>query len=230
MTAEEKKQQKAKNLRYKRPIAQYMSLDSIREAIWDMGDLISDVQWFIEDEENLVHAMNGDEDEAYEFKLAFSDLAGELEEFEEDLQNEYIPDCFDDLFPAAGVDFYGGYLGYDVYEHDYYGLQPYEYKRAEEEAEKRICRLTKKELLEAVGACLKVYSAYVALQYRYDCLEASLKIIQEKNLEVLKAAKAIEEQYEIAEADSDHFRYSYGKEVDKLDKLLANVPQEYWIQ
>lgn len=22
----------------------------------------------------------------------------------------------------------------------------------------------------------------------------------------------------------------YGKEVDKLDKLLENVPQEYWIQ
>lgn len=230
MTAEEKKQQKAKNLRYKRPIAKGMNLDSIREAVWDMGDLISEVQWFVEDEENLVNALDGDEDEAYEFRMAFSDLAGELEAFEEDLQNEYVPDCFDDLFPAAGIDFYGGYLGYDAYEQDYYGLAPYEYKWAEEEAEKRICRLTKKELLEAVGACLKVYSAYVALQYRYDCLEASLKIIQEKNLEGLKVAKAIEEQYEMAEIDSDHFRYRYGKEVDKLDKLLENVPQEYWIQ
>ena len=229
MTAEELKQYKAKNLRYKKPIAQYMNLDFIREQIWDMGELIGDVQWFIEDEENLVNALNGDEDEAYEFKMAFSDLAGEVEQFEEDLRNEYVPDCFDDLFPAAGADYFGGYLGLDTYEHDYYGLQPFEYKWAEQEAEKRICRLTKKELLEAVGACLKVYSAYVALQYRYDCLEASLKIIQEKNLEGLKLVKAIEEQYEKAEDESDHFQYCFGESVRSLDRMLDQVPQEYWL-
>ena len=87
MTAEELKQYKAKNLRYKKPIVQYMNLDFIREQIWDMGELIGDVQWFIEDEENLVNALNGDEDEAYEFKMAFSDLAAELEQFEEDLND-----------------------------------------------------------------------------------------------------------------------------------------------
>ena len=229
MTAEEIKQNKAKNLRYKKPIARDMNLAFIQESIWNMGELISDVQWFVSDHENLVNALNGDDDEAYEFQLAFSDLAAELEQFEEDLREEWVPQCFDDLFPAVGADYFGGYLGYDSYEGDYYGLNPYEYKYAEDEAEKRICRMTKKELLEAVGACLKIYSAYVALQYRYDCLEASLKIIQEKNLEGLKLVKAIEEQYEKAEADSDHFRYKFGGEVRKLDKMLDQVPQEYWL-
>jgi hypothetical protein len=82
------------------------------------------------------------------------------------------------------------------------------------------------EDLEAVGACLKVYSSFVALRYRYDCLEASLKIIQEKNLEGLKLVKAIEEQYEKAEPD---FKYSYAKEVQKLNSMLEQVPQEYWL-
>ena len=229
MTSEEAKQQKAKNLRYKKPIAREMNLDFIREQIWNMGELISDVQWFIEDEENLVHALNGDEDEAYEFKMAFSDLAAELETFEEDLRNEYVPECFDDLFPAAGADFFGGYMGWDGFEGDYFGIQSFQYQWAEQEAEKKICRLTKKELLEAVGACLKIYSAYVAIQYRYDCLEASLKIIQEKNLEGLKLVKAIEEQYEKAEEDSNHFQYKYGKEVNKLNRMLAQMPQEFWL-
>lgn len=229
MTAEEKKQHKAKQLRYKKPIASHMNLDFIREQIWNMGELIQDVQWFCNDEDNLVNAMDGDEDEAYQFKMAFSDLAAELEHFEYDLDNEYVPDCFDDLFPAARADF-DGYLGWDSYEGDYFGLQPYEYKYAEDEAEKRICRLTKKELLEAVGACLKVYSAYVALQYRYDCLEASLNILREKNLQVLKLFRAIEEQYEKAEAESDHFEWKYHKEVYELDRMLSQVPQEYWIQ
>lgn len=229
MTAEEIKQYKAKNLRYKKPIAQNMNLDYIRESVWNMMELISDVQWFVEDQENLVNALNGDEDEAWEFKLAFSDLAGELEQFQEDLDNEWIPECFDDLFPAAGADFFGGYLGFDTYEHDYFGLQPFEYRYAEEEAEKRIFRMTKKELLEAVGACMKVYSAYTSLQYRYDCLEASLKIIQEKNLDGLKLVKAIEEQYENAETESDHFKYKFGKAVRSLDRMLNQVPQEYWL-
>lgn len=229
MTAEEKKQLKAKNLRYKKPIAQYMNLDFIRESVWDMQEVITDVQWFIEDEANLVNAMNGDEDDAYEFKMAFSDLAAELQQFEEDLNDEWIPECFDDLFPAAGADFFGGFLGYDAYEHDYFGLSPYKYNWAEQEAEKRICRLTKKDLLEAVGACLKVYSSFVALRYRYDCLEASLKIIQEKNLEGLKMVKAIEGQYEKAEQESNHFEYRWGNEVRKLDGMLDNIPQEYWL-
>lgn len=229
MTAEETKQYKAKQLRYKKPIAKCMNYDFICEQIWNMGELISDVQWFVEDDENLVNALNGDEDEAYEFKMAFSDLAAELEQFEEDLRNEYVPECFDELFPAIGASQYGGYLGFDSYEDDYFGLQPYEYKWAEDEAEKRICRMTKKELLEAVGACLKVYTAYTALQYRYDCLEASLKIIQEKNLEGLKLVKAIEEQYDKAEADSEHFRYQYGDEVRKLDNMISQIPQEYWL-
>lgn len=229
MTAEELKQYKAKQLRYKKPIARDMNLDFIREQIWNMGDLISDVQWFVDDHENLTNALAGDEDEAYEFQMAFSDLAAELQRFEEDLEEGYVPECFDDLFPAAGASFFGGFLGYDSYEHDYYGLEPYEYKWSEDEAEKRICRMTKKEILEAVGACLKVYSSYVALQYRYDCLEASLKIIQEKNLEGLKLVKAIEEQYEKAESDSDHFRYDFGREVGKLDQMLDQVPQQYWL-
>ena len=229
MTAEELKQYKAKQLRYKKPIARDMNLDYIREQIWNMGELISDVQWFVDDHENLTNALAGDEDEAYAFKMAFCDLAAELEQFKSDLDEAWIPDCFDDLFPAVGADYFGGYLGFDSYEHDYYGLNAYEYGYAEKEAEKRICRLTKNELLEAVGACLKVYTSYVALQYRYDCLEASLKIVQEKNLEGLKLVKAIEEQYDKAEEDSNHFQYEYGKEVSKLNKMLDQVQQEYWL-
>lgn len=229
MTAEEMKQNKARNLRYKKPIAKSMNLDYIRDQVYEMGETISEVQWFIDDDDNLVNALNGDEDEAYEFKMAFADLAAELEQFEEDLNEAYGLDCFDELFPAAGADFFGGYLGYDSYENDYFGLLPYEYEWAEGEAEKHICRMTKKELLGAVGACLKVYTSYTALQYRYDCLEASLRILQERNLGKLKLVKAIEEQYERAELESGHFRYRYGEEVSKLDKMLEQLPQEYWL-
>ena len=230
MTAEEKKQYKAKQLRYKKTIASNMNYQFLVDELDEMGEAITDVQWFCEDEDNLVNALDGDDDEAYEFKMAFADLAAELERFSKDLHNEYIPDCFDDLFPACGTDYFGGFAGWDSYEQDYFGLMPYQYEWAEKEAEKRILRLTKKELLEAVGACLRVFSSYMALRYRYDCLKASLDILRGQNMELIKLFKAIEEQYDKAEAESNHFEYIYHKEVYELDRMLDQVPQEFWIQ
>ena len=28
---------------------------------------------------------------------------------------------------------------------------------------------------------------------------------------------------------SDHFRYEYGEDVQKLERMLDQVPQEYWL-
>lgn len=79
MTETEKKAYKAKQLRYKRPIARDLNLDQIRSEMWDMMSVCEDIHWYDNDEESLVNALDGDEDEAYEFKMAFSDLEAELE-------------------------------------------------------------------------------------------------------------------------------------------------------
>lgn len=70
---------------------------------------------------------------------------------QEDLSEEYVSDYFDVFFPAVGASYGGGYLGFDEYQGDYFGLQPYEYLWAEDEAAKKIMSLTKKQILEAVG-------------------------------------------------------------------------------
>lgn len=223
---------KAKMMRYKKPIAKDLNLFQIQEELSEMMDAASEVQWYAQDDESLVAALEGDEDDAFEFKMAFSDLYAELDRFYDDLTNNaWVPDCFDELFPASRAgEAFGGYLGFDEHEGDYFGLEPYEYSSAEDIAEKRISRLTKKELLEAVGACLKIYSQFVGLKYRYDCLPVSMDILRQKNIGILKMIKAIDEQYEKAEASSDHFRYEYDKNVQNLDRMLGEVPQEYWIQ
>lgn len=231
MTAEDLKQQKAKNLRYKKPLMRDMSLDAIRTGIWEMQDVITDVQWFVEDETNLVNALDGDEDEAWAFRFAFSDLAAEVERFESDLEECWVPECFDELFPAAcRPNSFGGMIGFDEYEQDYYRLDAWEIDAAQRESEKRICRMTKKEIVEAVGQCLQIYASYTALRYRYDCLEASLEIIRGQNLEHLKLMKAIDEQYVIAERETDGFRWKHNAELYKLDDMLNQIPQEYWVQ
>ena len=230
MTAEEKKAYQAKQLRYKKPIARVLNLETIQNELWDMIAACEDIHWYDNDEESLVNALDGDEDEAYEFKMAFSDLEAELEQFQNDLDCEYISDYFDLLFPAVGADFAGGYLGFDQYEGDYYSLKPYEYSFAENEAAKKIMRLTKKQILEVVGQCLKIAYSYMAIQYRYDCLSAAIDILRGKNMERIKIIKGIEEQYLIAHESSQGFIWKYDKEIVKFDNMLEEVPQEYWIQ
>ena len=162
--------------------------------------------------------------------MAFSDLEAELEQFQEDLDGEYISNYFDVFFPAVRARYAGGYLGFDQYEGDYYGLEPYEYSFAEDEAAKKIMALTKKEILEVVGQCLKIAYQYMAIRYRYDCLEDAIEILRGENMERIKIVKGIEEQYLIAEKISDGFKWKYAEDVRKFDDMLLQVPQEYWIQ
>lgn len=231
MDKEELRRYKAKKLRYKKPIASDLNLYTLKEWLWDNSELISDVQYFIDDDFNLLNALDGDEDEANEFKLAFSQLASEMEQFRDDLEDQYVSEYFDIFFPAieSGRAF-GGYAGYDAYEQDYFGLEPYEYSYAEDEAAKQLMKLTKKEIIKAAGSCLKVATQYLAIRYRYDCLEASLKILQGQNLGMLKVLKALDEQYEKAEKISEGFKYNYHEEVKEFDNMLKEIPQEFWVQ
>ena len=230
MKAAEKKAYKAKQLRYKKPIARGLNIEMIQSELWDMISACEDIHWYDSDEESLVKALDGDEDEAYEFKIAFSDLEAEIEQFQEDLGSEYISDYFDILFPAVGARYAGGYLGFDQYLGHYYGLEPYEYSYAENEAAKKIMSLTKKKILESVGQCLKIAYQYVAIRYRYGCLEVAIEILRGENMERIKIVKGIEEQYLIAEKSSDGFKWDYNEEIRKLNNMILRVPQEYWIQ
>ena len=229
MTANETRAMKAKNLRYKKPIVRDLNYQKILDELYEMQEACDCVRYFESDEENLDNALDGDEDEAYEFKIAFADLETELERFAEDLQEAFVGEYFDTFFPAAGADYAGGFLGWDTYEGDYFGLEPYQYAWAQDEAAQKLMRLTKKELLEAAGICLKVAHQYMAIRYRYDCLDAAIETLRGINMDRIKAVKGVEEWYERAEESSCHFQFKYGKEINELEKYLREIPREYWV-
>lgn len=189
------------------------------------------VVFFDADEDTtLINALDGDEDEAYEFKMMFADLCAECERMCEDLEEEWIPDCFDRFFVVvgAGEDF-GGLLGYDSYEQDYFGLTCEE-SWAEDESRKVLKRLTKDELIEASRQCFRVYQSFIALRNRYDCLKAAMDILRDQSTGYLQMVKQIEEVYERADIETAGFQYMWGKSIVELDRILENMPQEAWIQ
>ena len=218
------------NLRYKKPIAKGLNLDDIRNSLWDISEACGDVQYYIDsDDETLLNALDGDEDDAYEFKMMFSTLSAECEQMQYDLGNEYIPEYFDLFFAAVNKG--GEMLGFDTYEGDYYGFGSFESTYANEEAVKKIKVLTKDKMIETMQCCFRVYQAYIGLTYRYDCIKSAMDILRSENTSYLKMIKEIEELYENADGETEGFKYCWnGSTLKKLDRLLENVPQEAWIQ
>ena len=230
MDADETRRIKAMNLRYKKPIANGLNLYDIKSTLWDISEACGEVQYYVDcDDETLLNALDGDEDDAYEFKMMFSTLSAECEQMHYDLNNEYIPEYFDIFFAAINKG--GEMLGYDTYEHDYYGLSSFESGLANEEASKKIKALTKDKMIEAMQYCFGVYQAYIGLTYRYDCIKAAMDILRNENTGYLKMVKQIEELYEKANEETNGFRYCWnGNAFKELDRILENVPQEAWIQ
>ena len=99
LNADETKRRKAKQLRYKKPIVKNFNLESITQELLDIQEQCEDVHWYFDsDDDSLINALDGDEDEAYEFRMMFADLCAECEQMREDLEEEWVPECFDRFF------------------------------------------------------------------------------------------------------------------------------------
>ena len=226
--AEETKRFKAKQLRYKKPIAKNLNLDSLTQDLWDIQEACEEVHWYTDSDDgndSLINALAGDEDEAYEFKMAFSDLCAECERMIEAIQEEWVPECFDIFFVAAGAD---DLLGWDSYEQDYYGISQYESGLAENDSRDRLKRMTKDELIDASRQCFKVYQAYIGLRNRYDSLKAAIDILRDQNTGVLQAVKEIEKLYDAAQEKQGNYA-EYSKEWKEFERCTDALPQEAWI-
>ncbi len=227
--AEETKILKAKQMRLKKPIVKNINLDFIKEDLWDIQAECEDVRWYTDSDDgtdSLINALAGDEDEAYEFKMAFGDLCVECERMTEDLEDEWIPDCFDIFFVATSND-HDSLLGWDSYEQDYMGIGCSDHW-IREDAGKKLKSMTKDNLIEAAMQCMKVYNAYIGLRNRYDSMKASIDILRDKNTGVLQAVREIEKLYE--EASKQQGRYAeWSKEWKAFERYTNTLPPEAWI-
>lgn len=229
--AEETKRRKSKNLRYKKPIVKNLNLEFIREDLWDIQDECENVRWYTDSDDgsdSLVNALDGDEDEAYEFKMSFADLCAECDQMRCDLDEEWVPECFDILFVAAGAGRSSdGLLGYDVFEQDYFGIGCSDIF-AEDEAKKKLKQMTKDDLIAATRQCLKIYQAYIGLRNRYDSLKAAIDILKDQNTGYLQAVKEIEKLYEEASKPENRY-YDWNEATRDFRKYTDALPQEAWI-
>ncbi len=147
---------RTRNLRYKKPALASMGFEELSIELEEIREACVDIHYFIdqEDDETLLNALDGNEEEEYEFKMAFADLEAKAYELDRIMYDYYGWDStdFNKMYNDCTVALIGNRyrtLGYDFEEEDYFSLTSYEQKLAQTEAGKRLMRLTKAEMIWA---------------------------------------------------------------------------------
>ena len=204
-----------------------MGYDAIRDELYEISEACSDIQYFIDgDDETLLNALDGDEDDEYEFKMAFSDLSAKTEQLLGAISEWDIRDEYDDCTVALIGNRYKA-VGYDAFEEDYYSLTSFECGLAKTERGKRLMRHPKAEMVSIIGQNLGILVAFLDLRQTYDYLKATFDILRDENTSMLKTIKEIDAAYTAA-VDADFSAWS--DDTKRFNRLLDSLPARAWLE
>ncbi len=244
----DERRQKIRRIMLRRPACKALRWEKIKEDLSEIMEEVGEAQWMDGAEyERLCEAVDYDDELLFEFRLAFSDLAGqcqqmyydmdELRNREEELfygeeDNDTIdpPALFDLFFPA--IDTPGEVWGFDETEHDYYGFESaYDENAARQAARKRLMRLTKEQLIKLAGLCMEIARQYMSLISRYDALSSVLAILKREEEARFKTIVRLEQLYEEAYKETNGFKWSLdAKKAQAFDNALGELPDRIWIE
>ena len=219
---------KASNLRYKQAAVSGLTISEIENSLSEIIEACDEVvYWMDSDDQTLVDALDGDDDEVSRFKADFAILSAEADRMYEDMQCVWEPERFDDILVVSGIAGRGAKLvGWDIYEGDYFGLDPFQSGWAEQESTKRLERLTKKELLRQMAQTVSIAFAFLGIQSRYRDLQASIDILRAQNKEYLDSVREINELHGKL---LDEWGNMNEKISRKMDAIIQRMPQEAFL-
>lgn len=204
-----------------------LGYSEIIDKLYEITDACGEIRWFIEDDgDTLLNALDGDEEDEYEFKMAFSMLEAESERISEIFNDCYIKEYFDNCTVALIGNRFKS-VGFDDYEEDYYSLTDYEQELAYTEAGKKIMRMTKAEMLSTIGQCVGILISFQNVCLKYDYLKATFDILRDENTSILKNIKEIENAYKAA--NEERFN-DYSESTRKFERLIKNMPDKIWVE
>lgn len=218
------KAERTRALRYKRPALATMGWETIMAELEEIQEACDDVAYFMGDEDELLDAFDGDSEEAWEFRMGFSELSAKSNQLFEAMYEWGDRDDFDDCTVALIGNRYD-MVGYDGYEEDYYSLCRYEEELATTEAGKRLMRQTKAEMIASIGQAVGTLMAFLDLRQSYDYLKATMDILRDENHSVLQTVKQIEDAYE--KASENQYNWS---EIRYFDQITETLPSRMWVE
>ena len=219
----------SRNLRYKRPALSGLSYEDITNRLEDMQEACSEIHWAFADDDALADALDGNEEEAWEFKMLFGSLEAESYQLWEQITDQFgyavdDPERTWNDFSVALIGNRFNVIGYDGYEEDYYSLCSYEQELATSEAGKRVMRLTKAEMLSQIGQVLGMILAFQNIEIKYEALRATIDVLRERNTSIITQIKAIEAAYDKAQGEPE-----WSRDWKAFNKLISELPEQLWI-
>ena len=207
--------------RSKTPLWKKSCLSSL--SYWDIIDYLEEI------------GENGDpygyEDSSIEgyyndYKEQFDELStGAYELHEQLMKNEYYDDYdkFCDLWDDMTVNLLGdlfSVLGYDTVELDYFKLEACEEDRAMQEAEKRLMRLTKKDLIKNFRKVLMTLVMFFDIKASHDCLISIVEELDERGALLEQKNKCLNLLYEDLT----------GRNGEIFDEEISRLPPRMWVE
>lgn len=205
------------------------SYEFIQQALYDIRDCMNDEDYPDEyaTQMQFIAEKLGDEELANEMMWQKEVISNEAERLLVKLEDYEVSDHFDDFFISAGgcdvgndimddLDLYDGFIELDSYE---IGL-------TEEEAQKRLQRLTKLEIIKNAHECFRIFAEFSNVYRRYQNWWSAMSIVEDNQREFTATIEAIEKQYEKA---NDNL-FCFGEETKKFDRILRNLPEIVWVQ
>lgn len=209
-----------------------MGFEFLRVELDDIRDACDTIHWWTDqDDETLLNALDGDDEDVWEFKLAFSHLEAKADELFEMIHELCrYEDDFGQVYDDCTVALIGNRyqtIGYDSFEEDYYALTGYEPGLAQTESGKRLMRRTKAEIISIIGQCFGILIAFLDLRQQYDYLKATFDILRDENTSMLQQVREIDAAYKaLVTAD-----WSARSEAEKkFDRLLSALPDRVWVE
>ena len=84
------KANRTRNLRYKRPALASMGFDVMIAELDEIEEACTNVRWFADqDDETLINALGGNEEEAWEFKFAFAELEAKVDQLRQAMSDNW---------------------------------------------------------------------------------------------------------------------------------------------
>lgn len=217
----------AQNLRYKKSIAKGFNWQDIYDELQEWVDDCEEIRWTEDcDIDALIEAMDGDEEEAFEFRMLYSELSSEAERLLQAVTTERTHEYFDVFFAAVA---YGSVriIGYDSYEDDYFNMTSYEQSLAKDESEKKLLRLTKSELIATARQCFGFAAAVLNFRYKADYLQAAMDVLKSKNHAYIESVKSLGSLYEAADKDKWD---KYADSVRQFNEAVDAMPDRVWFE
>lgn len=184
---------------------------------------LSDMKdWLYEIGENGdCYGYDSDESGYYqEYKEQFDELSAGAYSLLEALNEYGVEENWDDMIVSL-LGYRQAVLGYDAVEDDYYHMaNPYCEDWAVQEAEKRISRLTKQEIIRTFRKVMVDLVLFFDLKVAHDCLTS---IVEE-----------LDYRGSILEQKNNQINLLYedltGKSGEAFDRLIEQIPPRMWVE